>query len=113
MDKIADRPVRKVPSELTALVAAVRDVFSPADLWLFGSRARGDFREGSDWDLLVVLPDHASDDLTDPVATWEVARQSRVPVTLLATKLHDLHDIWGAPNTLGYDLSREGVRLVD
>lgn len=24
-------------------------------LWLYGSRARGDFHEGSDWDLLILL----------------------------------------------------------
>lgn len=34
-----------------------------AHLILYGSRARGDFREGSDWDLLVLLnrPQEASD----------------------------------------------------
>jgi len=24
-------------------------------MWLYGSRARGDFHEGSDWDLLILL----------------------------------------------------------
>ena len=34
-----------------------------AHLLLYGSRARGDYREGSDWDLLVLLnrPQEASD----------------------------------------------------
>jgi predicted nucleotidyltransferase len=27
-----------------------------AEVYLFGSRARGDFRKGSDWDILVVSP---------------------------------------------------------
>lgn len=35
------------------LVAALR----PKMIWLFGSRARGDHRADSDFDLLVVLPD--------------------------------------------------------
>ena len=35
------------------LVARLR----PRMIWLFGSRARGDGREDSDFDLLVVLPD--------------------------------------------------------
>ena len=35
------------------LVAKLR----PRMIWLFGSRARGDGREDSDFDLLVVLPD--------------------------------------------------------
>ena len=27
-----------------------------SNLWLYGSRARGDYRHDSDWDLLVLLP---------------------------------------------------------
>jgi plasmid stability protein len=34
---------------------AVYDVEPDADLWLFGSHARGDARPESDWDLLVLL----------------------------------------------------------
>ena len=55
-----DRPVGPFRSEAAALgflrdrlVAALR----PRMIWLFGSRARGDAREESDFDLLVVLPD--------------------------------------------------------
>jgi predicted nucleotidyltransferase len=29
------------------------------DLWLFGSRARGDHRPDSDWDVMAVVPDEA------------------------------------------------------
>lgn len=29
---------------------------SDAHVWLYGSRARGDAHEGSDWDLLILLP---------------------------------------------------------
>jgi len=32
-------------------------VMRPEEVWLFGSRARGDHVADSDWDLLVVLPD--------------------------------------------------------
>ena len=42
-----------------------------AHLLLYGSRARGDYREGSDWDLLVLLnrPQEESDfqDITYPI----------------------------------------------
>ncbi len=37
------------------LVAFLR----PEEIWLFGSRARGDARPDSDFDILVVLPDDA------------------------------------------------------
>lgn len=34
--------------------------YEPDQVWLFGSRARGDADGDSDWDLLVVVPDDAS-----------------------------------------------------
>jgi predicted nucleotidyltransferase len=45
----------------SAAIAFLRDrlvaILKPSAIWLFGSRARGDAREDSDFDLLVVLPD--------------------------------------------------------
>ena len=49
-----------------------------SSLWLYGSRARGDAREGSDWDLLILLDKDiitASDyDVTYPFRElgWEI-----------------------------------------
>jgi predicted nucleotidyltransferase len=40
---------------LRQIKQAVHEVESDADLWLFGSYARGDARPESDWDLLVLL----------------------------------------------------------
>jgi HEPN domain-containing protein len=48
-----------------ALIEAIVARFSPEQVWLFGSRARGDARAHSDWDLLVVLPDGAPDEWLD------------------------------------------------
>ncbi len=47
----------RFPTESDALDWLVRrlvDEFDPAAIWLFGSRARGDARPDSDFDLLVV-----------------------------------------------------------
>lgn len=89
----------------------VRARLSPLDVWLFGSRARHDHRDDSDWDLLAVLPDDAADDLLDPVVAWEIVGMSGVKSTPLTTRRGDLEEIWGRVNTLGYVLSREGLRL--
>ena len=46
----------------------VHDIDPQAEVWLFGSRARGDAREDSDWDFLV---------LTEKVADWSLKNQLR------------------------------------
>jgi nucleotidyltransferase-like protein len=55
-----EQPVGPFRSE-SAAVAFLRDrlvvALKPRAIWLFGSRARGDARADSDFDLLVVLPD--------------------------------------------------------
>ena len=78
---------------------------------LFGSRARGEARVDSDWDLVAVVADAAPDSQTDPITAFEIGRMAEVPVTLLVTRQSDLAAIWGLPNTIGYDLAREGIRL--
>ncbi len=41
---------------LTEIVNRIVAEFSPKRIFLFGSRARGDAGEGSDYDLLVIMP---------------------------------------------------------
>lgn len=112
MSGLDTRPSWPVPGELSALVADAQRTLGVADFWLFGSRARGDARVDSDWDLLAVLPDAADDDLLSPLRAWEIKYRQETPVTLLITRHGDLASIWGLPNTLGYDLARDGVRLI-
>ena len=56
------RAMRERPDIPDAVRAAIRDLrgISGAEtVYLFGSRARGDHREDSDWDLALILPDDA------------------------------------------------------
>ena len=112
MGDLTSRPSWPVPRELSALVADAQRTLGASDFWLFGSRARGDARTDSDWDVLAVLPDDAAEDLLSPMVAWQIKYRHETPVTLLTTKQGELASIWGLPNTLGYDLAREGVRLV-
>lgn len=57
-NNIANRPQRHRPDPLAvALADAVQNSVAPAQVILFGSRARGDHRPGSDIDLLVICTD--------------------------------------------------------
>lgn len=45
----------------------VRQVEPEADIILYGSRARGDARDDSDWDFFILLDGEVGDDRTDKV----------------------------------------------
>ena len=46
-------------SPLRDAVSRLADAYKPEAIWLFGSQARGDAGQDSDFDLLVVVPDNA------------------------------------------------------
>lgn len=100
-----------VPEPLKPLVSRIVRDAAPLDIWLFGSRARGEAVIDSDWDLLVVLPDDADDTLLDPVFGWRLQRDSGVRADVLTATRGDLDAVWDVPNTIGYVLAREGIRL--
>ena len=60
------------------IIDRIVDVLGPADIWLFGSRARGDHRPDSDWDLLVVLSNDAPAESLDVVHVWGRLRDLRL-----------------------------------
>jgi len=52
----------------------LREKLADAEVWAFGSRARGDAKKESDFDVCIILPSHNEgiDDVVREVA-WEVA----------------------------------------
>lgn len=100
-----------VPAEVKPLIDEIRLRMRPDSIWLFGSRARGEHRDDSDWDILVALPDDAEPDLLDPLLGWSIQHEVGIPATILSTTASELAEGWGAPNTVGYDLARDGLRL--
>lgn len=47
---------------LVRILERLIDAYQPERIYLFGSKARGDYREDSDFDLMVVVPDEAPED---------------------------------------------------
>ena len=58
------------------LLSQVVDVFDPRRAILVGSRARGDAREDSDYDLVMVLDDEVPDELLSARRRYDGARVS-------------------------------------
>ena len=68
------------------MVECLREEFDPERILLFGSRARGDAGEGSDVDLLVVMPDGTDRRETAIRMRGAAARLSGVPLASATTE---------------------------
>lgn len=103
----------EVTEKLRTLLESLVDRWSPLQIWLFGSRARGHASPHSDWDLLVVVPDSTPERDRDYDAVWEARRGSGIPVDLVVfTKAEFLDDL-NVTNTLPYETSVAGILLYE
>jgi len=85
---------------------------APVSVWLFGSRARGDAREDSDWDLLVVLPDETvEDDLYASLSPWHLRRLTRTNADVVYCNESEFAEGTNIPNTLAYEVVRRGFPI--
>lgn len=103
--------------ERDALLRRIKETvlgFDPgAEVILFGSRARGDARPDSDWDILVLtsdgLAENAADNMRDAVYDIEIDEG-----TVLSTVIEPRSE-WQSPNRRGSEFRRsidaEGVAL--
>jgi len=94
------------------LLERIISEWDPQQIWLFGSRARGEARSGSDWDLLVVVSGQCDAGL-DPVASWQLARASGVRADILPCRKTDFEEDRGTPNTLAHEAVVAGVLLYE
>jgi len=76
-------PILKVDQTLKDIVQRLAEVYQPERIYLFGSRARGDFRPESDYDLLVIVPDDAPLERQKDGLAWESLRDLRAATSVL------------------------------
>ncbi len=104
------RPRIDDPKELARVVRALVDAFAPLAIYLFGSRARGDASDESDYDLMLVLADDNIRVRSRP-AVWETARSDRIDVNPFLTRAGAFawrrHEV----GTLEYEVQVDGIRL--
>lgn len=72
----ATKPIRP-------LVDSLVKRYDPEEIWLFGSRAEGRARPGSDWDLLIVLPDSAPESDLELLEPWKIAHGLGIPADIV------------------------------
>lgn len=113
-----ERPLRnalmrlsKDEPRLPGLVSACKTELQASEVWLFGSRARGDARPGSDWDILVVIPSDAPATAEDARILWKIRRASGVTADLLTVRSDEFLAARDCVNTISHAVAREGLRL--
>lgn len=102
---------RSLPPEVQRLVSLCKSEMLASEVWLFGSRARGDYTAESDYDILALVPDDAPKDIDSPLATFRIRRASRANADLLTARESDFRETASVANTICYAVSHEGVRI--
>jgi predicted nucleotidyltransferase len=94
------------------LLARIEEIWHPEEVWLFGSRARGEQRIDSDWDLLVVVPDAATDDMVDPHNAWRRIRDLHLPVDLIPMRRSEFDEDALHLGSVTHIAITEGARVL-
>ena len=100
-------------SPIKALIAVILERCKPVSVWPFGSRAKGQAREDSDWDLLLVLPDDTpEEEMFDELPASQLHRLTKVNADVVYCNDSDFAEATAVPNTLAYEISRTGVVIA-
>ena len=99
-------------SEQTIQQAALilGEAAKPAQVILFGSYARGDAQEDSDWDFLVIEPE-LQDKFNEMVRLRQVLRPLRIPVDVLVYSQAEITQMQSSCTTAVYWALQEGKVL--
>ena len=92
------------------MIARIVDELHPDQLWLFGSRARGEAGADSDWDFMAVLRDGAPEQDLEIASVWKRLHDLRVQRVELFTMTRSEFDAWkGSLGTLAEIVASTGV----
>lgn len=88
--ELRDRIRRELPhlteddaGALAIIVERLIDAYQPERIYLFGSKARGDYGPDSDFDLMLVVPDTASDERKGGRLAYQVLRGTGTAADIL------------------------------
>lgn len=97
--------------ELAILLARIRKEYEPVDVILYGSQARGEATDQSDWDLKVIVPDDAPERLFSPMLGWRVQEGSGVYADVSCARLSDFRADLSVANSTASHIVDDGIVL--
>ena len=98
------------PEELDRVVRRLVEAFDPVAVYLFGSRARGDAGQDSDYDLMLVLADD-NERVRSRQDVWQTARSRRIFVNPFLIRAQSFAWRRREVGTLEYEVQVDGIRL--
>ena len=104
-----------LPDDVKRLVKALREAhLKTVEAWLFGSRARGDHHENSDYDILAVMSDDMNEDLLHPVHLFRMGRKhvDESIVDLFGVRKSEFDEAKHCVNTLCHAAWTVGFRIL-
>jgi uncharacterized protein len=93
------------------LVDLCKQELGATEVWLFGSRARGDHEENSNWNVMALLPDDVSEEINNPITLLKVRRKVDLAVDLLAVEQEFFYEADDEEGCFAHTIKTEGIRL--
>jgi len=113
-DAVVDRRGERIDLDpIRRLLESIVRRWNPHEIWLFGSRARGEATPESDWDLLVIVPDDVTSEDRDPMEIYRAKTGMGVPSDVVLFTRAEFIDDRDTTNTLPYEVSIRGVRVYE
>ncbi|HLF68704.1 MAG TPA: nucleotidyltransferase domain-containing protein [Gaiellaceae bacterium] len=109
-DALAESPVEH-DRVLREIVRRLTEAYEPERVYLFGSAARGDADEGSDYDVLLVVPDDAPAERVRARRAYEALWGIGAAVDVVVWRRSAFDTSADAPTSLPAIVLREGVLL--
>lgn len=89
----------------------VRRYDKNAEIFLYGSRARGDFRPDSDWDILILLDASADEAMKEKIrdGLFEIELETNQVITSVIKSKKSWKNLFVTP--LHKNIDKEGIRI--
>jgi uncharacterized protein len=101
------------PEELDRMVKQIVAKADPVAIYLFGSRARGDADEDSDYDLLIVVPDDFPASRRNSATAYALVEGRRISMDVAIVGESRFRERAGKVGTLSFEVSQDGAGLYE
>lgn len=96
---------------LADIVGKLKDHFHPTKVYLFGSRAKGVAREGSDYDLFLIVKNSEISSVERMKEAYRILWGRTVPVDVFVYTQEEFEEYKDEVNSIANTVALEGVEL--